>query len=80
MVKPNIHQRRKAAEERIAALEKKYGTTLKALEEEGLPNDADYQMHEDTIMWHHWTELAQKPKPQPTDQGPNHAEDTQPNA
>ena len=25
-----------------------------------LDNDADYKMHEDYIMWHHWTEAAEK--------------------
>jgi hypothetical protein len=65
-----------AAENRLVRLEKEYSTTLEALEQEGLPDYADHQMHEDYIMWHHWAEVAEKPKRQPTDRAPNHAEDT----
>jgi len=28
----------------------------------GLPDDTDYQMHEDYIMWHHWRDTAEKLK------------------
>jgi len=80
MGESDCDQRKPAAEKRIAALEEKYGTTLDLLDEEGLPADADYEMHEDYIMWHHWAEVAEKTKTQPTDQGPKRAGDTQPNA
>ena len=33
---------------------------LSELEEKGLPDNADYEMHEDYIMWHHWSEAAEK--------------------
>jgi len=34
----------------------KYHTTIEQLEQEGLPDDAGWEMHEDYIMWHHYTE------------------------
>jgi len=30
------------------------------METEGLPDDADYELHEDYIMWRHWTAVAGK--------------------
>jgi len=41
------------AESKARQFEKKYHTTLQDLDAEGLPDDADYEMHEDYIMWHH---------------------------
>jgi len=29
-----------------------------------LPDDADHEMHEDYIMWHHWTDAVEKAKKQ----------------
>ena len=37
---------------------------LLELEEKGLPDNADYEMHEDYIMWHHWSEAAEKAEKQ----------------
>ena len=37
---------------------------LSELEEKGLPDNADYEMHEDYIMWHHWSEAAEKAEKQ----------------
>jgi hypothetical protein len=33
---------------------------LAKLEAEGLPDDADFKMHEDYILWHHWAEVIGK--------------------
>ena len=33
---------------------------MEELDAEGLPNDADYEMHEDYIMWHRWTEVIEE--------------------
>lgn len=34
--------------------QEQYGITLTQLDARGLPDDADYRMHEDCVMWHHW--------------------------
>ncbi len=44
----------------IRFFEEKYRMTLSELEEEGLPDNADYEMHEDYILWHHWSEGGSK--------------------
>jgi hypothetical protein len=48
------------AQSKIRFFEEKYHTTLSELDEKGLPDDADYEMHENYIMWHHWSEVAEK--------------------
>ena len=44
--------------------EEKYNISLEKLDVEGLPEDADYQMHEDYLMWHHWVDNIGKLKEQ----------------
>ena len=44
------------AQTTIKELGAKYQTTLTQLSSEGLPDDAGYEMHEDYILWHHYTE------------------------
>jgi hypothetical protein len=58
----NLRKRLFLAESKVQYYEEKYGTSLTRLEEEGLPDDAGYEMHEDYILWHHWAEVAQKVK------------------
>ncbi len=48
------------AQERLRQLETKYGITLEELERQGLPDDADYEMHEDYVEWHYWATLLKK--------------------
>ncbi|WP_045217473.1 hypothetical protein [Desulfonatronovibrio magnus] len=50
------------AESKVRSFEEKYQTTLDDLEARGLPDDADMDMHEDYIMWHHWTDEAANTK------------------
>ncbi len=50
--------------EKIKFYEKKYQLRLSEIEENGLPDDADYEMHEDYIMWHHWQDVAAKAEKQ----------------
>lgn len=57
-----LKKRRFLAESKVSQFQEHYGTTLAQLEAEGLPNDADYRMHEDYIMWHHWADVANKIK------------------
>ena len=47
------------AESKVQSFEAKYKTSLATLDSEGLPDDAGVDMHEDYIMWHHWTRAAQ---------------------
>jgi hypothetical protein len=42
------------AERKIEAFEQKYSTTLDQLREEGLPDDASIEMHEDFVEWSGW--------------------------
>ena len=55
------------AESKIRFFEEKYHTHLSELDKKGLPDDADHEMHEDYIMWHHWTEVIAKARSQITD-------------
>ena len=48
------------ARAKIQQFEAKYQTSLAQLDNSGLPDDADYEMHEDYIMWHHWNDTIQK--------------------
>ncbi len=50
------------AESKVRSFEEKYQTKLDDLEVRGLPDDADMDMHEDYIMWHHWTDEATNTK------------------
>ena len=52
------------AENKIRHFQEKYHISLVDLEVKGLPDNADYEMHEDYIMWHHWAEVGEKLKGQ----------------
>lgn len=52
------------ARAKIREFEEKYGISLEELDEKGLPDDADFQMHEDYLMWHHWEDKSRKYKRQ----------------
>jgi hypothetical protein len=55
------------AENKVRLFEEKYSMSLAELDTKGLPDDADHEMHEDFIMWHHWTDAAKKAKKQVKD-------------
>lgn len=57
-----LRQRLFLAQSKIHHFEEKYATTLEQLEQGGLADDADYQTHEDYLMWHHWSEVAARVK------------------
>jgi hypothetical protein len=42
------------AERKIASFERKYHTTLAQLHQDGLPDDASMEMHEDFVEWSGW--------------------------
>jgi hypothetical protein len=56
----DLQKRRFLAEGKVRHFEETYHTTLEVLEAEGLPDDAGYEMHEDYMMWQHWTEVLQE--------------------
>ncbi len=52
------------AQSKVSYFEKKYHIKLAELEKKGLPDDADFEIHEDYIMWHHWTGVGEKVRKQ----------------
>lgn len=56
----DLNKRNFLATSKVRQFEEKYHMTLLQLEEEGLPDNATYEMHEDYIMWRHWTSVADK--------------------
>ena len=52
------------AQAKIRQFEEKYNISLERLDKKGLPDNADYQMHEDYLMWHHWVDNIRKLKKQ----------------
>jgi len=56
----DLQKRLAQAQENVRKFEAKYGTTLDMLESKGLPEDADYEMHEDYIEWHYWARVREK--------------------
>ena len=58
----NLRKRLFLAESKVRHFEEKYKVTLAQLDADGLPDDANYEMHEDYIMWHHWSTVADKIK------------------
>lgn len=55
------------AESKIRHFEDKYHSSLAYIEEKGLPDDADFEMHEEYIMWHHWADAASKARKRVSD-------------
>ena len=48
------------ADQKVKSFENQYKTTLEKIETEGIPEDADHEMHEDYIEWSHWVGAAKK--------------------
>jgi hypothetical protein len=55
-----LNKRLFLAQSKVSHFEKKYDLKLTELEEKGLPDNADFEMHEEYIMWHHWTKVINK--------------------
>src|SRR6185503_20179004 len=53
----SLKQRLFLAQSKVRSFEEKYHTTLDVLNANGLPDQADYEMHEDYLMWMHWAEV-----------------------
>lgn len=56
----NLKNRHFLAQSKVRHFAEKYQTTLVQLESDGLPEQADYEMHEDYIMWRHWDSVARR--------------------
>ena len=54
----SLKQRLFLAQSKLRSFEEKYQTTLEILNADGLPDEANYEMHEDYLMWMHWAEVA----------------------
>ena len=54
-----LRKRQFLAQSKVRNFEAKYRTTLAKLDCVGLPDDADFEMHEDFVMWHHWQEVSE---------------------
>lgn len=52
------------AQAKIRQFEEKYNMSLDNLDMKGLPDNADYQMHEDYLIWHHFADHIGKLKKQ----------------
>jgi len=48
------------AQSKVEEFEAQYHTTLNRVETDGLPDDADYAMHEDYIEWHYWYRVLEQ--------------------
>ncbi len=57
---PYLEGRLFQAQEQVGRFEKKYGTTLDSLTVQGLPENANYEMHEDFIEWEYWSDFLRK--------------------
>lgn len=56
----DLKKRHFLAMSKVRSFEEKYHTTLVQLDDGGLPDDANYDMHEDYILWQHWTSVAEE--------------------
>ena len=48
------------ANAKMREFEEKYNTSLAEMDLKGLPDDANFEIHEDYVMWHHWTDLGNR--------------------
>jgi hypothetical protein len=56
----DLRKRLFLAESKVRHFEERYETTLDRIEAGGLADDADYGMHEDYLMWRHWSGVASR--------------------
>lgn len=54
----DLNQRHFLAKSKVHSYEEQYRTTLAMLDAQGLPDDAPFSLHEDYIMWHHWSAVV----------------------
>lgn len=54
---PHLEGRLRNAKEQVQQFELTYGKTLEQFRREGLPENANYQVHEDFIEWEYWHDV-----------------------
>ena len=57
---PYLEEHLRHAQERVRRFEAAYAITLEELRAQGLPEDADYQAHEDFIEWEYWHDVLRE--------------------
>ncbi len=57
---PYLENRLLQAKEQVNRFEAEHGTTLDVLRVQGLPDDADYKLHEDFIEWEYWSDVLEQ--------------------
>lgn len=55
---PHLEARLQQATEHVNRFEMTYAVTLEELVVQGLPDDANYQVHEDFIEWEYWHDVV----------------------
>ncbi len=55
-----LEKRLARAQTKVQAFKARYNTTFNQLESDGLPDDADYAMHEDYVEWHYWSRMLER--------------------
>ncbi len=58
----DLNKRLFLAESKLRHFQEKHNTDLAHLDNVGLPDDAGVDLHEDFIMWHHWTDVMEQVK------------------
>ncbi len=56
----SLEKRLARAQSKVQAFEARYHTILSQLESDGLPDDADYAVHEDYVEWHYWSRVLEQ--------------------
>jgi len=59
---PFLEGRLVKAEEEVKRFHEKYKITLHDIKSQGLPENADYKMHEDFIEWEYWDDVLSETK------------------
>ncbi len=57
---PYLEGRLLQAREHVKCFGEKYRTTLDALKSQGLPEEADYELHEDFLEWEYWDDVLRE--------------------
>jgi hypothetical protein len=55
-----LKKRLERAERKLQEFEARYHATLPQVEAAGLPDNADYTVHEDYVEWHYWSRTLEQ--------------------
>ena len=56
----SLEKRLARARNKVQAFETRYCITLDRLQADGLPDDADYAVHEDYVEWCYWSRVSKQ--------------------